>query len=252
MRRYVLAVALLVAGAAMPAYADHDRFLTISGDGTGYVDLRLDSEVTLDPTFAKFSTSGRVAGYYVRRAGSPWDAPYAFGASVRDVGVNGGSSKLAPGAYRVYLVADGRASVRILARGLHRNVTARVAHRGALTVDVARVDPGPDVVPARYRGSHGTRLRGGNTFVLAMSKAVVTGAPGWGEIKSCLGAAQAGSACESATDGLEPRGRITGKGTYTASRTFRPTEVPGPTTLHQRYAGTADADVVTATLELSL
>jgi len=252
MRGYAVAVALLVAGTAVPAYADHDRFLTISGDGAGYVDVRFDTQVTFESQWSRYTTTGRVAGYYVRGVGAAWDAPYAHAVSVRDFGVAAGSSALPPGTYRVYLVADGRASVRIHVRGLRHDLSVRVAHRRPLTADVARVDPQPDVVPARFRGAHGTRLRGGATFVVTMSKATLSSAPGWGEVKRCLVPAGAESACESPTDGLEPRGQVTGKGTYTTSGTYRPTEVPGPATLYQRYAGTSDADVTTATLELTL
>ncbi|HEX8002246.1 MAG TPA: hypothetical protein VF519_06090 [Mycobacteriales bacterium] len=245
MRR--LAVALLVLGAlAAPARADHERFFTVSGNGPGYVDVRFPTAVRLDGGLTKFRTTGRVAGVYVHPLTRGITASELV-VSVRDIGLVGDSSgavTLPAGAYRVYLISDGRASLRMLAHGLRDNVTVQAAHRAPMRLDSGPVTIRPDG-PLRYRGERAVRLRGGGAYVSTAYSVTIpkSDVPTWGRLQHCLGDA---AQCESATDGYVPSGRTSQWG----QQSYPPGSIDGPTVLRERYAGTAQATVVTFAVEI--
>lgn len=242
-----IAAALLVVGAlAVPAHADHERYLTVSGDGPGYVDVRFTSPVSLDGGLTKFRTSGSVAGLYVRPLTRGVTA-YEVVVSVRDVGLlGGGVAELPAGTYRVYLVTDGHASVRILAKGLHDHVTVRASHRVPMTVSGGRVELREDGA-LRYRGERTTRIRGGRSYTMSAFRMTIpqSDVPVWGDVKDCIGSEA--ECAPGASDGYVPGRRTTTWGSHTY-----PQGTVSPGVLHQRYSGTANAEVFVFAMEIPL
>ncbi|HEV2889491.1 MAG TPA: hypothetical protein VGX28_03875 [Frankiaceae bacterium] len=254
MTRRLLAAVLLLGATAVPAYADHDRFLTVTGDGSGYVDVTFDTEVTLDTLYTQYRTSGRVSGIYVHKTGASL-ADDVIAIQEHGFGVvrSGPYEPLPAGKYRVYLVADGRATVRVLARGLRHNVAARVTRRTRVPVSAERMDVRADS-PVRYRGDTRTPLRGHGSMVLAAYRTTLPKreVPAtWGGVEICV--EQPGEQpCDDTTAGLVPTGRTGSTSAYGSSRFTTARDGAGGV-LRQRYAGTAEpTEVWTMTVEIPL
>lgn len=131
-RRVLLVLSLLLvvgpAGRAAVA-APQPQFITLVGSQTAYVDVRFDEKFRLDEGSTKLSYRADFAGWLIRRLGEPVDIDNGniTGAyAIREVGPPGSpphvhpaglrpyqDKPLAPGLYRVYLLADGPATVRI-------------------------------------------------------------------------------------------------------------------------------------------
>lgn len=138
-------VAVAAAGAGRVEAAPTGT-LTIEGDVSAWTDVVLPAGVTFDLKRATVSGNGRFAGFYVdarvadgRRIGmlsmrdfhAPGDAPEA-----QPLGTD--PPTLPPGAYRIYLIADGRTSVRVPVDGMASR-TVRPARVTKAAVAVQRL-----------------------------------------------------------------------------------------------------------------
>lgn len=234
--RTALAALAVLGATVVPAYADHDRFLTVSGDGTGYVDVTLAEDTMLDPRYVRIQATGRVAGLYVRPlAGSGREFVLITVRDSERIALSPG--ELPAGRYRVHLVADRRASVRVLARGLRHNIAERVRHRRPLTVNAGRLDVREDS-PGRYRGQMATSVRGRGSIVWTAFREHYDDAPvrGWGGVEDCF--ERPGEPCDDTLKGYVPMGRVdlTSPGGWTRHE-ITPQQ-PGAV-LRQTYYGTA-------------
>jgi hypothetical protein len=158
----MLAVALLIgvlpyqAAAAAPG----DATIELRGAKSAHVDVRFDEPVEITccehPASLAVRTRGTFAGYVVERlsdrkivAGAlrvpamDWE-PFGF---ERTILVKRTREPLAPGDYRIHLVADGESTVRFRAEGLDEDATYRPRSPSPVSsaFKTPPVDPGPPV-----------------------------------------------------------------------------------------------------------
>jgi hypothetical protein len=249
MRGYVAAAALAVATVlAAPAYADHERYVTLTGTGGGYADVTLARDTLVDPRLSSFRGTGAVTGYYVRALGGTDDA---VGLVVRDVkGVAGMPTTLPAGRYRFYLVADGRASVRVYTEGgLRGHVTPRL-RTAPFAASSGRIAVTREVT-SRWAGERTARIRRNGSLVLTVHAARFEqgDVPTWGAVVECRTKNE--GPCEGAdTDGYTPVGPA-GTGSVVGWATYPVGAMAAGDVLHQRYRGTAEPLAVGAVVELT-
>lgn len=161
--RRVLVLILLGAMAGGPGRAAlaarNPEFITLTGKRTAYVDVRFESKFKVDEWATKLDFGGRFAGWAMHRLGEPidltngnltgayaikdahsQDRPYVLPVGFRALE----DDSLAPGVYRIYLLADGPTRVQVpITKGAEamalrplRPTTARVT---AAELDVAPV-----------------------------------------------------------------------------------------------------------------
>jgi len=134
--------AACLAAAALPARAVTPHRLTITGDRAGFVDVRLSKDNRFDLSRATFSGGTSYTGVLISRVGPPSAEDSLLGIQfpVADydppkpvvlghVQYGDGGSALSPGTYRIYLLADGPATVSFPASALRRDVTLRATRR---------------------------------------------------------------------------------------------------------------------------
>lgn len=265
MRRHLaLLVALAATAALVPqAHAATQRYLTLTGASSGYVDVRFPGKVSFDAARSTYQRSGAVAGFYVRAVGVPAfdESSSTIGLAAKgftDVAALGRQGAVGPAGttYRFYLIADRPATVRIAMTGLARNMTARVRHPARVATSYGEIPVAPD--PVKYRGHRATRINGGNRVVVT---GLMKRVPGhgelphpvlWGETYGCLGPLSS-THCPSAeepTEGLLPNDPYAESGSF---QLLSPGDVAKPLLVHQHYAGTARPDsVLGLVVELTL
>jgi len=152
MRLRTLLVAALLGGVtlAIPVQAAGPQALTLEGSRTAWVELTLPEPTTFDMQHLAITNKGRFAGFYVEaidpRLRTEWTAAAGLGAVLlRDLHAPGeggitlelahpDGATLAAGRYRLYLIADGTASVRIPISG---SLGRRLRPTTPTTADVA-------------------------------------------------------------------------------------------------------------------
>lgn len=169
----------------------------------------------------------------------------------------GGATTLPAGAYRVYLVADRPATVRILMHGLPRNVTLPVTRRTGLTVSAGEIPVRREA--ARWAGHRVATVRGGpRSLVVTLLSMRIPERPvplvptSWGDTWTCEAPAGA-TACEDRMEparGLAPEQQSR---STTQRRTGPAGSYAGPTTLFQHYAGSVEpVEALGGVVELTL
>lgn len=161
LRRLAVSCALaLLAGGLVPAEASHTlRTLTVRGSRNAYVDVTFKSSFRLyrdefDGNPPVFSAKGAYAGVYLTRLGGGDDESPSAGTLLvagmpgwRDWALGFGTGDyLSAGRYRVHLLADAQATVKVSVAGLAKDLTltpttrsrtrGRLVHRTVNGVDL--------------------------------------------------------------------------------------------------------------------
>jgi hypothetical protein len=246
-RLRLAAVAALAASALVPSVADAAGTgeILITGGRTAYVDVTLRSPVTIDVPASSMVSRGTFVGFYAESLDRPTGDRYAQGSAaglvtIRDYhppGAEGGtldllsgSRTLNPGRYRVYLIADAKASVRLVTSGSDkirltpsRPATARAAVR-------------TDILQNPLVASNSQSLVVPSSRSIAFSSVVVGKFRAFvGTISACF--ALPGKDCGSATTGTGDGSATMELVSPTTDLTFRRTTIYAPGALR---AGTYD------------
>lgn len=150
--RHWLPAVLLLAVGAVPAHATTST-LTLSGTGSGYADVTFTSSVTVDARDPFTSTSsGTYAGWAVKDGSTVVGGLHVDGwfdiaiqhrrdlVETLTATTPSGSTTLAAGTYRFYLLTDGTSSVTISVAGLGSAQSASTS--GSITVSAGTTDLG--------------------------------------------------------------------------------------------------------------
>lgn len=131
----LLAFALAPTGPAAARQEDPaaTRYLVVRGSASAFTTIRLDSKIKLLADRSIIRSNGTYAGYVLQRIGKPGYLSGMFAMPA----IDDTYQKFAPqsifdqeraipaGAYRLYLVGDGRTEIRIPALGLQRSLEVR-------------------------------------------------------------------------------------------------------------------------------
>ena len=158
----LVAATIVAAGAAVsaPPVAAASNYLTITGDGSGYVDIKLGGGNKFDLGRARMKGGKKYLAIVFNRLGPPSveDSVLAVRFAVAEtepeavvLGHDQFSEEGTPltaGTWRVYLLADGPATVSVPTTRLRRDVTLKATRRTTarlrLTDIATPLDPGPD------------------------------------------------------------------------------------------------------------
>jgi hypothetical protein len=170
LRRALICVALAIGGVLpfTPSNAASTQpSLTVVGSRTAYADIRLANKTDFDLSHAVLTGGGRFVGLYVETLDQPPADRDRAGARVGIVRIRdyhpagevaptltlGNTTWLAPGHYRVYLVSDGTATIRVPVAGSSTLVVK--PHNDTRAAAVV----GPDIMVNPVEASNRQRLQ---------------------------------------------------------------------------------------------
>lgn len=234
MRRYGVGAGLVLATALVaPAQAHHERYITLTGSRSGYVDMTFTRDVAFFTHLSRFGGSASLAGFVVRRLDQPMDPISSLWIRGRSP-ITQGIKAVVPGRYRIHLLADGPATIRIHTEGgVRSHLTPRL--RPSPVVTNGGPIPVGKQATQRWYGERTTRVPFEASMVFAAYHVTLppTTMPTWGSVTSCTTTGEA--VCPGAdTAGYVPPSATPPRSAYGSS--YSAGYVRGDV-IHHYYAG---------------